>query len=194
MQPTRSPPLRPVTPTIASSSTCGDLAEHALDVVRVDVLAGRRDDDVLHAADEDEPPAAIELAEVAGVEPAVLGLHLLRGLGVGVARHDVGAAREDLADAVLVGRVDLDRDARDRLADLAGGAARLGDGEHRRGLGEAVALGELEAEAREELLRVLRERGAAGDEVADVAAEPLVHLAEEDATEVDAGASCRACD
>ena len=38
-----------------------DLAEHALDVVGVDVLAGGRDDDVLDATDEHEAPAASSL-------------------------------------------------------------------------------------------------------------------------------------
>ncbi len=106
---------------------------------------------------------------------------------VGVAGHDVRAAGEHFADAVRVRRVDLDLDAGDGLSDLTGGCACLGDGEHRRGLGEAVALGELEAEASEEVLRLLRERSASGDEVLDVAAETLMHGAEEHLAEVEAG-------
>jgi hypothetical protein len=47
----------------------GTVAEALLDVVRVDVLARRRDDDVLQAADDLEPALAVEPPEVPRVEP-----------------------------------------------------------------------------------------------------------------------------
>ena len=126
--------------------------EHVLDLRRIDVEAGG-DDHVLQAVADREVAVVVAHADVAGVKPAVTDR--LRGvLGtVPVAEHDVGSANHDLAPhaaldlaAVLVHHLHLD--AFDRLADRAQLVARLvvvaGEG---RGLGEAVALPDLVAEA-----------------------------------------------
>src|SRR5690606_4316797 len=57
------------------------LLEQLLELVWIDVLAGRRDDDVLLASNEVEPPLAVEATEVASVEPPV-AQHLLGTLCV----------------------------------------------------------------------------------------------------------------
>ena len=94
----RSPP-RSSTPTTASSATCGTVAEAALDVVGVHVLAVRRDDDVLEAPEDLEAALLVDAPEVARVEPPVRVDRLASRLRVGVAEHHVGAACDDLADA-----------------------------------------------------------------------------------------------
>ena len=111
-----------------------------------------------------------------------------RRLVLPVARHDVAAARDDLAHARRrVGLGDLDLDARQRLAHRADDGLVLGR-RHRedgRRLGEAVALEEVEAEAVEGLEHVGRQRRAARDEVADAPAEALVNGQEHEHAEID---------
>ena len=77
-----------------------DLAEARLDVVGVHVLAGRRDDDVLQAPDDREPPLPVELARGRPCGATPRRRSRARGLLVGVADHHVRPARDDLADAV----------------------------------------------------------------------------------------------
>src|SRR5262249_59270783 len=97
-----------------------------------DVLAAGRDDDLLLPTGDLEEGFVVQLADVAGVEPAV-GQRLPGGLGVvPVALEHDGALDQDLA---VVG--DPDRRAGDRAADRAdlerranvhaGGSARLGE-------------------------------------------------------------------
>ena len=88
--------------------------QRLLDVFRKDVQSLRRDDHFLLAAADAQLSAGVELADVAGVKPAVAerAARLFRRVEV-AARH-VLAAHEDLA---VVG--DLDLDAGDRLADGA---------------------------------------------------------------------------
>ena len=74
------------------------LLEVVLDVGGREVLAAGRDDDVLLAAGDRQVAVVVELAEVAGVQPAVAVERLGGGLGVlPVAREDVRAAHQDLA-------------------------------------------------------------------------------------------------
>ena len=110
--------------------------------------------------------AVVELADVAGVEPAVRVDRLGGRLGlVVVALHDVRAARQDLA---VLG--DLHLDARHRPPDRAEApAAAAVDADDRRGLRQAVALVDLHAGADEELRELARERRAARDREAEVA-------------------------
>ena len=100
------------TPTTAESRTPAMLIQHALDVFRKDVQPFGRDDHFLLAPADEQLAVGADLADVAGVEPAVL--ERARGFlgGVEVAGRDVLAADEDLA----VGG-DLHLDAGDRLAD-----------------------------------------------------------------------------
>ena len=59
-------------PTTAESRTPGSCVEHPLDVLRKDVQPFRRDDHFLLAAADEQLPVGVELADVAGVKPAVL--------------------------------------------------------------------------------------------------------------------------
>ena len=86
----------------------------ALDVLRKDVQPLRRDDHLLLAAADEQLAVGADLADVAGVEPAVLERARRFLGGVEVAGRDVLAAHENLA----VGG-DLHLDAGDRLADRA---------------------------------------------------------------------------
>ena len=73
------------------------LVEHLLDLARVHVVAAA-DDHVLLAVDDEEEAVLVDLAEVAGVEPAVAD-RLLGGVRAAeVALHDVVALDGDLAD------------------------------------------------------------------------------------------------
>ncbi len=94
----------------------GHGAETPLDVVGVDVLARRRDDDVLETSDDLQAPLPIDAAEVPRVEPPFGVDGVARRVVVGVADHHVGSARDDLADTLLVRIRDLQLDARHRLA------------------------------------------------------------------------------
>ena len=59
-------------PTTAESTHAGLLVQRALDVLRKDVQPFRRHDHFLLAPADEQPPVGVELADVAGVEPAVL--------------------------------------------------------------------------------------------------------------------------
>src|SRR5690606_26017926 len=146
----------------------------AFQVGRGHVLAAGGLDQLLLAVGDGEAAFLVQLADVAGVEPAVLQ-RLRRLLGqVVVAAHDAAPADEDLA---VVGDADLR--ARQRLADRAELHVRRAVEEAaRRGLGEAVALQDREPGAVEELGDLAGQRRGAGDEVADPAAEAGAELAE----------------
>ena len=118
--------------------------QHLLDLARVDVEAADQDQ-LAPPVDQVQVAVLVEVGDVAGGEPAV-GVRALGAVGP-VAGEDVGAADDDLARVALLDRAALlvdqpQLDARDRPADRVG----LGDlahqrrGEHRRGLGEPVAL------------------------------------------------------
>mgnify|MGYP000942391913 CR=1 FL=1 len=132
----------------------GTAAEHPLDLARVDVDAAA-DDQVARAASEGQVAALVELAEVAGAEPAV-AQHLGRLLGPApVAGHRLLAAHAHLADlpagelgAVLAADAQLDADqrppagAQPLVADAGDVVARQQAGQPRAGLAGAVALEE----------------------------------------------------
>src|SRR5207245_2945234 len=125
----------------------GILAEHVLDLAGADPEALVLDE-LLLTVDDEDVPALVLAADVAGVEPAVTddvgGVLRL----VPVPAHDLRPAHADLTD--LTGREDFrpalevddpvlgprDRGA-DRLEDRRGHGIGV---RHRRGLGEAVAL------------------------------------------------------
>src|SRR4029077_3333225 len=90
----------------------GHLADHVLDLHRVDVET-RDDDELLEPVDEEQVARGVEEADVAGAPPTVL----VRATGAGgpVAAEQVGAADPDLARVValrlvpeLVEQLDLD--------------------------------------------------------------------------------------
>src|SRR6185436_5151098 len=135
--------------------------EPVLDGLGSDLLSARGDDEVLLAVGDDQEAVLVDDPYVAGVEPA-LGIDGLRRVLrlVEVALHDVRAAGQDLPV-----RGDPHLDAVERLAHRArlqvvGAVA----GDHRAGLGEAVALEDDQAGGPEELRDLPGQGGAAGDE------------------------------
>ena len=128
------------------------LVEHLLDLARIDVVTAA-DDHVLLAVDDEEVAVLVDLAHVAGVQPAVADRLGGRVLALPVALHHVVAPDHDLADLALRDLVavvvdDLHLDALDRSPDRAGLALAVGVVERgdRRGLREAVALEDLASE------------------------------------------------
>ena len=123
----------------------GMLDEAVLDLDAVDVLAAA-DDHVLLAVGDEEEAVVVDVADVAGVQPAVA--HGVRGrLGlVPVAGHDERAVHRHLAGLtgrhlVAVGVADLELERRHRLADrrrLVDRVLARDGGRDRRRLGEPV--------------------------------------------------------
>ena len=129
-------------------------------------------------------PSSASLADVAGVEPAVL--ERARGVlvRVEVAGRDVLAAHEDLA----VGG-DLHLDAGDRLADRSLlRAERMIQRDDRRRLGQAVALDHDEPELAPERFELGLERRGADDERPELPAEQPMDVA---GSATSASAQCR---
>ena len=87
------------------------MAVDLFELVDIDVVAAGVDDHVLGAADDEQPPIAIETTEVAGMKPAFLQDFVGGGLVMVITDHHVGAARDDLADVATVLCVELDLDA-----------------------------------------------------------------------------------
>ena len=117
-----------------------------LNLFRVDVLAGAEDDDFLLAAGDVKAAAAVQVAEVAGVQPAVAEHGGVDVRAVEVPLHDDGAANGHFAVAGLVfgcafRRQDFDFSARKcrthRGAVLATGP---GDGARAGAFSESVGL------------------------------------------------------
>ena len=156
----------------------GMLVEHGLHLGRVDVHPGA-DDHVLEPVDDAEVAVAVQLADVAGVQPAVaqLGRRLLRAPPVPL--HHLRAADDDLAGAgpfPLEGHVQLAglevdhprlgagiRQADGAVAVVAERRVAVG---HRPGLGQAVALHRAHAGALDERAlhgRRQRRAGAGAD-------------------------------
>src|ERR1044071_1225859 len=77
------------------------------DFVRVNILAARIDDDLFRATDEIKIAFVVELAYVAGVQPAVDERASRRVFILKVADHHVWPARDNLTDAEGVGVEDF---------------------------------------------------------------------------------------
>ena len=162
-------------PALVGQPEDGDLAhgrvadDDLLDLDRVDVLAAG-DDHVLLAVDERDVAVLVDLAEVAGVEPAAAERVGRRPGQHPVAGEDVLAAHEQLADVAdrdvpVVGVDQAGLDVLQRAADRAQlvlDVLGVEDGHRRRRLGQAEALLERHAPAVEELDQRERRRGAAG--------------------------------
>src|SRR5882672_3857741 len=139
------------------------LLQRVLDRLRRDLLTAARDDDVLLAVGDAQEAVRVQLADVARVEPAVLKCG--RGLlgSVPVAFHDAWATDQDLAVP------------RDPNLDSLDGAAHRAQfvvlrrihGDHRGGLGQAVALHDRHPDAVEEKRVFAREYGADREAGAD---------------------------
>ena len=138
-----------------------------------DVLAAGGHEDLLLAPGDPQEAVVVELADVAGVEPAVADRLGGRRVVAAVAAEQVDAAQADLA---VVG--DAHVDAGQRQADRADPhLAGAVDGGRGGGLGEAVALEDRDADAAVEVAEAGAERGAAGDGVLHLAAHRLAQLA-----------------
>src|SRR5581483_10033035 len=145
----------------------GNPAQHELDVVREDLEPFGRDNHLVLAPAHGEIAVAVERADVGGMEPSVLeGSGSVRGRADVAGRNDV-AAHEDLA----VGG-DSQIDAGQRLTHRSGPQMeRMVEGDDRRGLGQAVALRDEEAECAPELLEARLQRRAADDQADELPSE-----------------------
>ncbi|GBD42535.1 hypothetical protein HRbin39_01929 [bacterium HR39] len=165
-----------IRPPVAEDDGLGDLgfeAEDALHLLGRDVVAAGIDDDVLLAVGDAQISVRIQHAHITRVQPAAL-----QRLGGGdripeIALHDVGAAHEDLAVPGDPHLHPLER--RPHRLDAAGTGRIAGD--HRRGLGHAVALQHRQAQGHEEHAHLVGERCAARDHGLEPPAEALGHPA-----------------
>src|SRR5205085_1872374 len=99
-------------------------------------------------------------AQVAGVEPALIGSDTLEPAALPISRGHVFAAHQNFAIAA-----ELDFAAGQNFADGAfTQAKRMVHADKRRGLGEAIALDDYKSEAPPELFRCAVEGGAAADQ------------------------------
>src|SRR6266545_2482680 len=142
-----------------------------------DVLAARRDEDVLLAIRDRHEAVVVDLGNVACVQPALVVEHLARrGLVLQVAGEVHRPADQELAV-----RRELQLDAGQRRADRA--EAEAVDAIRScaaRPFGKAVRLDDQDAQRVEELDDLLRERRAAREANADATAEPFLHLREDE--------------
>ena len=155
------------------------MLQDVLDVLGVDVRAVREDDHVLRAAAQRQEAVGVELAEIAGVVPAVDQAGTGRLFVLPVAGEDVRAAHEDLA--VLR---DPDLDTRQRHAD--GRHVLLVEpieGHARRALGRPVPLEDVDAHVLPAVAEGGIERRPARDDVTELTAELAVYGREQDAAQ-----------
>src|SRR4051794_30610883 len=145
--------------------------------LRSDVLAVRVDDDVFLAVGDLQETVLVDLADVAGVEPAVVVDGLPRRIIiVPIPLHDVRPSAQNLA---ILG--DLHFDAGDDFSDRTDASPlRRVDGDDRRGLGEAVAFVNVESGADEECGQSGGERRPAGEAHLHAPAEPRQDFAEDE--------------
>src|SRR5438132_8396832 len=134
----------------------------------------------------------VELAEVTGAQPAIhdrLGGKLRL---VEIAGHDCLAADVHFTDAILTGVDDLDFHARKRLANgVRAKWLEIVHGDSRAGLGEAVAIGDGDAEIVEKLQRLWFGERASHDDGPEFAAKCRMNLFQKAATEPEARLALR---
>lgn len=148
------------------------LLQRLLDHRGDDVLAVGGDEHLLDAALDVKIAVLVDVALVAGVEPAILVDRLAGGLLAVVAPHQGAAPHQNL---VVVAQLDLDAAERQaHRADLVA-AARV-DADGGRDLGQAVALQDLDPDGLEELDHFRVDGRAAADDAAQAAAELLTDL------------------
>src|SRR6266446_5970005 len=130
----------------------------------------------------------VEAAEVAGHKPAVDdGFGGKFGL-VEVAGHYGLAANGDLAEAVGIGIENANLHAGERFANgVRAERLQIVDGDGGACFGEAVAVGDWDAEVVEKLQGLRLGEGAADDDSAELAAKGVVDLLEEEAAQGEAG-------
>ena len=170
----------------------GRLQIVGLDLFGIDVLAVAEDDDVFLATGDKQIAAGVEIAEIAGMQPAIfeyggggvrpvpVALHhdraldgnfadggsaIFAGLGIDNLSFHAGQRRSDGTDDVVMGQC---------------GEGCAG------GFGQTVGLQDVDAEGVEVVSDLRIEARAAGDQVAHAVAEGAVQLAEEDPAGVEA--------
>ena len=158
-------------PLVTIDHRLGDLVlqgQHAFDALRSDIVALVVDDDVLLAVGDDEMAVLVEMADVAGVEPAVLQHAMAFGVVHPIAVHHQFAAYQYLA---VAGDPDLDTIERRANSVHLEPRARAVAADHRPGLGLAIALQDGDADGGEENADFGVERRAAGHHALQPAAE-----------------------
>ena len=129
-----------------------------------DVLARGEDDDVLDPSLDEEIAVPVEMAQIAGVKPAVFYGLPGGGLILKIPGHNVVAPDQDLADAVGVGVENSDfHPCQGPARRPQAGSLRRVEGDHRRGLREAVALQHRKSQPRQVLRQRLGQFGPAAD-------------------------------
>ena len=96
------------------------------EVFGMDIFAGRQNDDVFAAADDVKMAVLVDLSQVAGAKPSVVGERLgIRRRILVIALENHRAFDQNFADAFFVGIVDLDLGTVHRLADASRRGCRL---------------------------------------------------------------------
>ena len=152
-----------VGPPVADDDRLRDEArclQRVLEVLRRDVLAAGGDDQILLAVGDLQEAVRVDLAEVAGAEPAVVGEGRCRRLGIlVVAAEDGVAAHEDLAVLVEPDLAALDGAADRAEVEVVG----VVDAQRARRLREPVALDRRACRASGRTRAHRAERRRAGD-------------------------------
>ncbi len=162
-------------------------AEKRLDLLGVDVLSVREDDEILRPAREDEPARLVEASDVPRAEVA------LRVEGVGgllrhpvITEHDVLALDADFPVALGIGVGDLQGKTGERKADGARGIELIAiAGDERGALGDAVAVDDIDAVVVKGPDKLGAEGRAARNDDAEVPSEGGEDLSEQKGAEVD---------
>ena len=143
-----------------------------LQLLGENILAARRDDDILLAPRDIQIAVAIEIPKIARIEPFA-PLDLRGKLGhVVIPQHDVFPLVSDLACAVLLHVVNIHRAA--RKADSRRCTARCPrgiDGHQRRALGKTIPLNGTQAKRRKAVKNLRVNGGTARDHQSQVAAQ-----------------------
>jgi len=140
--------------------------ESVFDGLRSDEFAGGSFEEIFFAIGDEEVVVFVEIADVAGFEPAIVGEHIVGGFGrFEVTLHDARALGENFA---VVGNAELD--VGNRAAGAAGTVVRVIAGEDGRGFRQAVALIDGNADGPEKFAEIPGERGSAGKNGAELAA------------------------
>src|SRR6266481_3290476 len=153
--------------------------DSALQILRINIKAGRRNDHALLAPAEAKIASGVEFTEVSGAEPAVIFARgLLRCTFFPVGTGNVFAADQDFA---VLGEFEFA--AGKNFSNRAFRCAeRMVEADQRRGFGHSVALNDGVTHALEEILGVIRKRRTAGDERPEFPAEAAMNAAKHPGT------------
>src|SRR6266446_2499870 len=153
--------------------------DRALQIFRINIEPGRRDDHAFLAPAEAKITRGVEFTKVSGAEPAVIFARgLLRRTSFPVGSGNVLAADQDFA---VLGEFEFaaGKDFSNRAFRCA---EWMIEADQRRGLGHSVALNDGVTHAVEEILGVIRKRRTAGDERPEFPAEAAMNAAKHPGT------------